>query len=310
MTDAIEPRALAGRAQQIMRRHARSFDWAARFLAPSARGDTTLLYAFARIADDLADEPSLGALADRLASLATLKAGLLAPQCSNAWAGAVDQLRRQHALPVGLFGCFLDSLFDDAQARRLHTEQDLLAFAYGVAGTVGLMMRPILGAGPSADPHALALGIAMQLTNVARDVVEDAARGRTYIPLAYGVSAGELRQPEDAAARRRAFAAIARVLALAETFYTFAESGLHGIPPRNRRAIRVALVLYRGIGRKILRRGPERYWQGRTSLGALEKIRLIAPVVLVGHAPRAPKRPDTASAGVLQALRSLPALQA
>ncbi len=309
MTDPIEPRALAGEALQIMRRHARSFDWAARFLAPSARGDTTLLYAFARIADDLADEPDLGPLEDRLASLATLKSGLLAAQGGNAWVNAVAQLRRQHALPVSLFECFLDSLQADAKPRSLRTEHDLLAFAYGVAGTVGLMMRPILGAAPSANPYALALGIAMQLTNVARDVVEDAVRERTYIPSNYGVSADDLRQPADAAARRRAFAAIARALTLAEEFYTFAEGGLHLIPQRNRRAIRIALVLYRGIGRKILRRGPERYWRGRASLSVLEKMCLIAPLVLGGHGPQAARRPDVAPTGVLQALHSLPAFQ-
>lgn len=292
-----------------MRRHARSFDWAARFLAPSARGDTTLLYAFARIADDLADEPGLGPLDDRLASLSELKSGLLGPQGGDAWAAAVAQLRLQHALPISLFECFLDSLRADAQPRRLHTEQDLLAFAYGVAGTVGLMMRPILGAEPLADRYALALGIAMQLSNVARDVVEDAARDRTYIPATYGTSADELRQPAHAAARRQAFAAIARVLALAENFYAFAEGGLHLIPQRNRRAIRIALVLYRGIGRKILRRGPERYWQGRTSLSALEKLRLIAPLVRVDGKPPAARPHDTGPAGVLQALRTLPSFQ-
>lgn len=306
----MEPRTLAGEARKIMRRHARSFDWAARFLAPSARGDTTLLYAFARIADDLADEPGLGPLADRLASLSELKSGLLDAQGGHAWAAAVAQLRLQHALPASLFECFLDSLRDDAQPRRLQTEQDLLAFAYGVAGTVGLMMRPILGAGPPADPHALALGIAMQLSNVARDVVEDAARGRTYIPCSYGVSADLLRQPVDAAARCRAFAAIARVLALAENFYAYAESGLHLIPRRNRRAIRVALVLYRGIGRKILSRGPEGYWQGRTSLSALEKLRLIAPLWLLDGRPQAERQPAAAPAGVLRALRALPSFQA
>jgi 15-cis-phytoene synthase len=306
----MEPHVLAGQAQQIMRRHAKSFDWAARLLAPAVRGDTTLLYAFARIADDLADEPGLGPLDGRLASLTALKSGLLDAQGGNAWAAAVAQLRRRHALPISLFECFLDSLRDDAQARRLHTEQDLLDFAYGVAGTVGLMMRPVLGAAPSADPYALALGIAMQLSNVARDVVEDAARGRTYVPFSYGVSADLLRQPADAADRRHAFAAIARVLALAETFYAYAESGLQLIPQRNRGAICVALVLYRGIGRKILRRGPERYWQGRTSLSALEKLRLIAPLVRVDGKPQAARRPDAASAGVLQALRSLPMLQA
>jgi 15-cis-phytoene synthase len=273
---------LAAAARQIMRRHARSFDWAARFLAPATRADTTLLYAFARIADDLADEPALGPLPQRLQSLAAMRAGLATPHGSDGWASAVSQLRLRHALPFELFDCFLASLQADAQPRQLGTEADLLAFAYGVAGTVGLMMRPILGAATQADPHAMALGIAMQLTNVARDVLEDAARGRTYLPLGCGVAAAGLLQPADAAARERAFSAVRRVLALAEERYAFAEQGLPLIPPQNRRAVRVALVLYRGIGRKILRRGPAHFWQGRTVLSGLEKAQLTALAVCSG----------------------------
>jgi 15-cis-phytoene synthase len=297
------PRALADEARGVMRRHAKSFVWAARFLAPSTRADTTLLYAFARIADDLADEPGLGPLDQRLAALAALKAELLEPRGADAparsVAGAVAQLRRRHALPASLFECFLDSLRDDAQPRGLRTEQELLAFAYGVAGTVGLMMRPMLGAPPAADPHALALGIAMQLTNVARDVVEDAARARCYVPSSYGVACDEMRQPADAAARLRAFAAITRVLALAKDFYAFGERGLPLIPAPNRRAVRIALVLYRGIGRKIMKRGADRYWQGRTHLGALAKLWLTAPLLLGERRPRAvvAARPDMSPPG-------------
>jgi 15-cis-phytoene synthase len=307
VNELTQPAVLAQTARQIMRRHAKSFDWAARFLAPTTRSDTTLLYAFARIADDLADEPGLGSLEHRLASLARLRAGLIAPRSANALASAVAGLCQRHALRASLLDCFLGSLQADAHPRRLHTEQELLAFAYGVAGTVGLMMRPILGAPPAADPHALALGIAMQLSNVARDVAEDAARARVYVPSTYSSTSAA------AADRATSFVAITRVLALAEEFYTFAEHGLHLIPRRNRRAVSVALVLYRAIGRKILRRGPELYGQGRTHLNALEKLGLIGALLLGRQRPgraAASAQPGAALPVALQALRVLPGFPA
>jgi 15-cis-phytoene synthase len=298
--------------RQVMRQHAKSFNWAARFLAPSTRNDTQLLYAFARLADDLADEPELGALSHRLAALADLKKGLcnavLAP--SNKLTSAVARLREQHALPTALFDYFLDSLMADAHPRCLLTEQDLLTFAYGVAGTVGLMMRPLLGAPPEADAHALALGMAMQFTNMARDVVEDAEQGRTYIPASWGVNAAALRSPQGEAERFEAFMAIARLLAWAEAFYAFAEQGLGQIPEPNQRAIRIALSLYRGIGRKILRGGAGRYWQGRAHLSGFEKLCITAATLV--HASRFAKVTAAAAApewdvpAALQSLRGLP----
>ncbi len=277
---------LSDKTRQIMRHHAKSFDWAARFLSPATRDDTRLLYAFARWADDLADEPALGALPERLATLAAIKNGVCGAQpSSNLLISAVVQLRQHHALPTCLFDCFLDSLIADAQPRCLQTEQELFTFAYGVAGVVGLMMRPLLGAPPAADLHALALGLAMQLTNIARDVVEDGASGRTYIPASWGVGGEELCHPKDAEGRRKAFAAIAKALSWAEAFYAFAEQGLAHIPMPNQRAIRIALALYRGIGRKILRLGPERYWQGRVQLSSFEKLQLTVPLLWRGQQP-------------------------
>jgi 15-cis-phytoene synthase len=253
--------------EQTMRRHAKSFHWAARFLSKATRCDTELLYAFARHADDLADEPKLGTLPDRLVQLAQLKD-------SPSLAG----LGQKYAWRAGLLAHFLDSLMADTTARQLQTQTELLDFAYGVAGTVGLMMRPLLGAPAQADPYAMSLGLAMQLTNIARDVVEDAQQGRIYIPASHGVSAEILVSPANAAQRTQAFAAIARTTALAEELYTFAQEGLHHIPAPNQRAIRIALVLYRGIGRKIMRRGAQQYWQGRVHLGLVEKLALTLPL--------------------------------
>jgi 15-cis-phytoene synthase len=255
--------------EQTMRRHAKSFHWAARFLSPTTRADTELLYAFARHADDLADEPELGTLPDRLAQLAQLKDS-----------PALAALAHKHAWKEGLLAHFLNSLMADTSARQLQNQNQLLDFAYGVAGTVGLMMRPVLGAPVQADPYAMSLGLAMQLTNIARDVVEDAQQGRVYIAASYGVSAEVLFRPGNAEQRVQAFAAITRTLALAEELYTFAQQGLHLIPAPNQRAIRIALSLYRGIGRKIVRRGAQQYWHGRVHLGLLEKLALTLPLAL------------------------------
>jgi 15-cis-phytoene synthase len=265
-------------AQAVMQHHAKSFSWAARFLSPATRRDVRLLYAFARAADDWADEPSLGPLPERLAALRQM--GLAFNEPLRASQGdlalAVKTMLDGYGVDAAITLHFLNSIEADAGPCHVADESQLLEFAFGVAGTVGLMLRPLLGAPAAANAHAMALGIAMQLTNIARDVVEDAQRGRCYIPASYGVRPQTLAAPRNDVERARAFAAIARLLELAECIYDFAQSGVDQIAPENRRAIRVALVLYRGIGREILRRGPERYWQGRVHVNAWQKFGLIA----------------------------------
>jgi 15-cis-phytoene synthase len=294
--------------QDAMRQHGKSFHWAAHFLTPTARQDSQLLYAFARHADDLADEPTLGSLTERLAVLTQWRVALQSQQdhAMIPYLQALRDLQKRHAWPPGVLDHFLNSLIEDAGARQLQTEAQLLAYAYGVAGTVGLMMRPLLGAAPQAQAYAVALGVAMQLTNIARDVVEDALRGRSYIPLDSGADPlATLQRPSDAAARERSFDAITRVLQLAEEFYDFANSGLHFIPKPNQRAIRIALALYRGIGRKILRRGAARYWQGRVHLGRIEKIALtLSSLRTSPAAPTAQSTPPQA----WHTLQTLPGL--
>jgi 15-cis-phytoene synthase len=278
--------------QAVMNHHAKSFSWAARFLSPAARKDAALLYAFARTADDYADEERLGTVPERLQYLADMRlqalaaaSSDLAQECAQVpnsapLASATGQMLRKYAVPQAVLECFMDSLQADAEPRVIETQQELLRFAYGVAGTVGQMMRPLLGAPSAADAYAIALGVAMQLTNIARDVVEDAQRGRCYIPAEWGVASQMLAAPVDASQRAQAFAVLRKLLALADDFYAYAQSGIHAIPVSNRRAIRIATALYQAIGHKIVQGGPDRYWQGRTSLGAAEKSWLIARTLL------------------------------
>ena len=262
-------------AQAVMDAHAKSFSWAARFLSREARREAAELYVFARLADDLADEEILGKLDERMAQLQALKSSALAPTTGNELGHRVGKMLLSKGVSTEVIQNFMNGLSQDTNPRHIETTEELLQFAYGVAGTVGQMMCPILGAANKAQPYATALGVAMQLTNVARDVVEDAARGRCYIPAQWGVSPETLRAPHSPAQATQSFAAIQRLLDLADDFYAYSQQGFVYIPLENRRAISIAAALYRGIGHKILEGGPDKYWRGRTSLGKFEKVKLI-----------------------------------
>ena len=307
--------AIAQRSQHVLNTHARSFSSAARFLSPEARRSSAILYAFARAADDFSDEESLGTREQRMQMLSALRLAMLRATesgfvgSSNPTATTVGVLLLKHGVDFCVPLYFLDSLREDSQSRQIQSTDELLRFAHGVAGTVGQMLRPVLGAPPEAEPYAMALGVAMQLTNIARDVVEDAARGRCYLPAQWGVSPQRMAMPESSMQRTQAFAMLERLLMLAEDFYAFAETGLKYIPSRNRRAILVALVLYRGIGRKILREGPSKYWTGRAYLGKLEKWSLMARALLSPKTQGRPSMRDVVACD-LSHLRGVPGFPA
>ena len=290
--------------QAVMDTHAKSFSWAARFLAPQSRSDAATLYAFARLADDLADEDHLGTLDQRLLRLQVLKDSAMQASLTHESAASSGQsfvpshpskvnlgillahLLKAKDISPAVLAYFMDSLQADAEPRQLQTEQELLTFAYGVAGTVGLMMRPILGAPKTADSCAMALGIGMQLSNIARDVMEDAQRGRCYIPAQWGISLKDLDHIDDSATSAQCFDAVKKMVCFADDFYGYAEAGIALIPKQNRRAIHIATALYRGIGQKIVRQGAQAYWKRRTSLTKFEKSKLIVQCYLgsVDHA--------------------------
>ena len=281
--------------QDVMDMHAKSFSWAARFLLPATRQDAALLYVFARLADDLADEEALGPLAERVGQLQELESNALNPDGGEALGHQVGRMLQAKGVSTAVIRNFMGGLEQDTGPRRIQSTEELLHFAYGVAGTVGQMMCPILGASNKALPYALALGVAMQLTNISRDVVEDAARGRCYIPAQWGVDPEALRAPRNKEQAVKNFAAIQQLLVLADDFYAYAQQGMERIPAGNRRAIRIATALYRGIGQKVLRNGADRYWQGRTTLGRFAKMKIVL-ACLVG----ADRLPELAVRNVME----------
>lgn len=232
----------------ILNRHARSFSIASRFLPADVREDVAKLYAWCRICDDAVDNTTdMDSARDELARLRSdiVDRSTNRERSHDASKWILELIDRrgvspQHALDL------LEGMRMDLDGDRIASESDLLCYAYHVAGVVGLMMSRVMGvhAAEAARP-AKDLGIAMQLTNIARDVREDAARGRSYLPgIDDPVAVGA-----EATGRE-----VRRILKMAEKYYASGRSGIHHLPRRCRPAIAIAADLYREIGREIVRR--------------------------------------------------------
>jgi 15-cis-phytoene synthase len=268
--------------QAIMNAHAKSFSWAAYFLARQTRQQAAQLYAFARLMDDLVDEEALGTLPERMISFCQHRDAVLGMPSSLARSSEVGQMLKALKVDQQVIESFLKALAADTQERHLQNLTEVMHFAYGVAGTVGQMMRPILQASPQAERHAVLLGMAMQLTNIARDVMEDAHRGRCYLPADSLPADWQLARLSEGCktTQEQAFRSVQLLLAEADALYAQAALGFDAIPMPNRRAIKIACALYQGIGHKIMRMSSEQYWLQRVHLTAWEKSRLVFDVLL------------------------------
>jgi phytoene synthase len=240
----------------LLRQGSRSFHAASCLLPPRVRDPAVALYAFCRVADDAVDhggrEAALAALRQRLA-----RAYTGCPQddpVDRAFAWAVTRFALPRALPEAL----LEGFEWDLQSRRYETLEALEAYAARVAGSVGAMMSVLMGGRrPEVLARACDLGIAMQLTNIARDVGEDARAGRLYLPLAWLREAGI--EPEAWLARPvfspALGAVVARLLRAADELYARSAAGIADLPVACRPGMHAARLLYAGIGREVERAG-------------------------------------------------------
>lgn len=241
--------------RDALRRGSRSFLAASLLLPARVRAPAAALYAFCREADDAVDlacVPDLAPLRDRLDRA---YAGRPRP-------GPVDrafaEVVARFAIPRALFDALLEGFAWDAEGRRYEDFADLGAYAARVAGSVGAMMAVLMGVrAPEKLARACDLGTAMQLTNIARDIGEDARAGRLYLPLSWLREAGI--SPQDWLARPvfdPALAAVVRrLLGEAEALYARADAGIAGLPRSCRPAIRAARRLYAAIGDEVARPG-------------------------------------------------------
>ena len=219
---------------------------------------------------------------DRPAALAALYARLDAiydgePQAHAADRAFADCIGR-HAIPKCLPQALLEGFAWDAEGRHYASLPELRAYAVRVAGTVGMMMAVIMGA---RDQRTLAraceLGVAMQLTNIARDVGEDARAGRLYLPLDWlqeaGIDAASfIAQPRFDARLARV---VERLLDAADELYERSETGIAQLPVACRPAMRAARLLYAEIGHELRRRGCDSV-SARTVVPGRRKVRVLA----------------------------------
>lgn len=288
--------------REMIRTGSRSFHAASLLLPDDMREGAYALYGFCRLSDDAVD--ALGAAPD---AIPRLRERLDRVFAGNPVSGAVDpplaDAVRRFGIPRAPFDALIEGLQWDVEGRVYETEADLDAYAARVAGSVGAMMAALMGAraGPLAA-RACDLGVAMQYTNIARDVGEDARLGRLYLPRAWMRDAG---LDPDAWLEAPVFspalgAVVARMLMRADQLYRRADRGIAALPAAFRPAIYAARLLYAEIGAQVAR-------QGFDSVSTRARVPAVRKAWLMAQAWRLSSRPALSGAahGVLPATRFL-----
>ena len=270
----------------VIHRHSKSFALASRLLDDSLRDEVAVLYAWCRRADDAVDEAPpeerrarVYRLYDELVAIYTN--GTLDDPVLVAFREVVQRRRIPMASPLAL----LDGMRSDTGTVRMATTKELLLYCYRVAGVVGLMLCDVFEVtGRAAREQAVHLGIAMQLTNICRDVREDLGRDRLYLPedVLAACGGGDL----DRTLVRRA---VERLLALARRYYRSADAGFHALPLRAALAARAARRVYAAIGDELEARGFDALG-GRAVVPSWKKLLLVARASVEELADRARRR--------------------
>ncbi|QCR35667.1 15-cis-phytoene synthase CrtB [Nissabacter sp. SGAir0207] len=276
---------LLDHATQTMAAGSKSFDTAAKLFDAETRRSALMLYTWCRHCDDVIDGQTLGfagagitdSADERLAALRDLteQAYRGVPMKDPAFA-AFQEVALAHAIPRQQAFDHLEGFAMDVRDTHYRNFGDTLRYCYHVAGVVGLMMARVMGVNDEKVlDRACDLGLAFQLTNIARDIVEDAEIGRCYLPEDWLAAAGLAGRNLADPAHREALARLAtRLVEEAEPYYASARAGLAGLPLRSAWAIATARGVYREIGVKVRRAGPHA-WDRRQGTSKPEKLLLL-----------------------------------
>ena len=217
----------------LIKKHAKSFYWASFFLSKEVFKKCSILYSFCRTLDDIVDDDNI--LETKQAKFLSFKKDFIDKNFNNPiiremWS-IIDSENISKKVVIDLF----DGVETDLKEKvKINSKKELLVYSYRVAGTVGLMMSKILSVNnKEALKGAIDLGIAMQLTNIARDVCEDKIRNRKYI--------------------EHDFSSIQKIIKESQVLYEKSFDSISGIPIRSRFSVIVARRLYRKINDYILK---------------------------------------------------------
>ncbi len=280
--DAANRARLVEQARLAIKRGSQSFSAASKLFDETTRERAWLLYAWCRRADDIADNQDMGGpLGDQ--SSAEERLDLIRQLTSKALNGESTGDPAFDALGVVAQECGLTEQMAedviagfalDAKDWRPRTEADMLRYCYHVAGAVGVMMAVVMGVSPDDEEtldRACDLGLAFQLSNIARDIIEDDAAGRCYLPEMWlveeDIEPGQHTKPHH---RQELADMAARLVALVEKHEAAARVGAAKLPFRSRWAVLSAARIYGAIGRKVRARGTEA-WNTRVYVSRWEK---------------------------------------
>jgi phytoene synthase len=270
-----------------IKKGSKSFALASRVLPPALRDDASMLYAWCRYCDDVIDGQEMGhgqiedykvGQDERLAELRLATADVLSgkPTDNPVFAGLARVVKTHeidHKHPFEL----LKGFEMDAEDRVYETVDDILDYSYHVAGCVGVMMANVMGARDAATlDRASDLGLAFQLTNIARDVIDDARADRVFVPKDLLEKHGAPPEAAELAKRENwpaAHKAACEQLDIAEQYYESAKVGIKELDFRCAWAISAALKVYREIGEE-LRKGGSDAWEGRVGASKGRKLAL------------------------------------
>lgn len=266
-------------ADMTLAQKGKTFHWARHLMGSLHASRATRLYSFCRHIDDLADEsssPELGSAALVLAAQDITRGTSDHPVIQD----GID-LMRECAIELSIVLELISGVASDLGVVLMPDENALLRYCYQVAGTVGLMMCRVLDTqDPSALPYAVDLGIAMQLTNICRDIAADAQTGRRYIPQSMlGDLAPQALICPVEALRPALCRCVAALLDRADVYYRSAELGLPYLPLGARSGILVAARTYQAIGAQ-LRQRDYAYWTGRAIVRKPQKAVVTARALL------------------------------
>lgn len=288
MHDGLTPqvRAALDECRWMIQKGSKSFSLAARLFDPATRDAAFFLYGWCRYCDDQVDQVGASVTAEELnRRLKTLKdktaaAFSFAPQREPVFV-ALQYIVHRYDIPSHYALELIEGMAMDVRATQYTSLKELLLYCYRVAGTVGLMMAHVMGLrDEGALKHAADLGIAMQLTNIARDIIEDASMGRIYLPSAW-LSEARIAPEAIAAPENREKLAILtlRLLREAERYYRSGDEGLWHLSFRSACAVAAARNVYSEIGALLLKKGA-RAWDERTYVTGARKLRVVLRGVL------------------------------
>jgi len=316
--DSARAAELADTSKLIIEQGSKSFAAAARLFDPETRRNAYMLYAWCRHCDDRIDNQELGfnirpqTAAATHAVLGELREQTQAaihdqPSSDPVFEG-LRYVLKHNQIPGHYALEMLDGFAMDADEANYRSLDDTLKYCYYVAGVVGIMMAYVMGTRePAALQRATDLGIAFQLTNISRDVHEDAKVGRIYLPADWlrdaGIPAAEILKPQHA---DRLANVVARLLEQADRYYSSADAGLRALGFRSAWAVAAARDVYKAIGDTVRDRGVHA-WRQRVVVPRRRKLVGVAAgmrdaaraALLERHQPPTPRDDDLWTAAQL-----------